>query len=159
MSTNLIQTTIDELNQISNRLLRDFSKVPDDRLNWAPSATARTPLAIFAHCGFSLGFIGRTLEGTPYPAPTMEQADAEFLEMEKTVLTRERALQLWEDSLAKYVAILQELREEDLASTVTLPFSLGAAPMHYMIGMGAVHTREHVAQLEYIQTIYGDREW
>lgn len=42
---------------------------------------------------------------------------------------------------------------------VVLPFGLGADPMSYMVSIGPIHTRENLAQLEYLQTIYGNREW
>jgi hypothetical protein len=154
-----VETAIGEAEQMNERLLRTFARVPDDRLTWAPSATARSAVELMAHCGFSLGFICELLGGTPYPAPTTAQADAEHLERERAVRTREEALSLWNSNHAKYVALIGAMAEEDMGRMVTLPFGLGAAPMSYMVGVGPLHTREHVAQLEYLQTIYGDREW
>jgi hypothetical protein len=52
-----INPAIQEANQLNERLLRNLAKTPDDRLNWSPSPTARTPLHLVAHCAFSLGFI------------------------------------------------------------------------------------------------------
>lgn len=150
---------IQEANQLNDRLMRNLAKTPDDRLNWSPSPTARTPLHLVAHCAFSLGFITTMLEGAPYPAKTMAQADAEFLEMEREITTRGQALALWENRFNRYVSFLSSLQPDQMDKMVKLPFGMGELPMHDMAGIGAVHTREHVAQLEYLQTIYGDREW
>ncbi len=150
---------IQEANQLNERLLRDLAKTSDDRLNWSPTPTARTPLQLVAHCAFSLGFIHAMLNGTPYPAKTTAEADAEFLEMEREVTTREQALSLWESRFHQYVSFLRSLQPDQMDTLVILPFEMGALPMHFMAGMGAIHTREHIAQLEYLQTIYGDREW
>ncbi|HEY3782072.1 MAG TPA: DinB family protein [Fimbriimonadaceae bacterium] len=157
--TREVAAAVEEVNQMGARLLRDFANVPEDRLNWTPSPTARSPLALVAHCGFSLGFICELLSGKPFAAPTTEQADAEHLALEKTITTRQQALDLWRANLTKYIALLESMSEEDMAKMVTLPFGLGAAPMSYMVSVGAIHTREHVAQLEYLQTVYGDRVW
>ncbi len=139
--------------------MRAFAKVPEDRLHWSPSPTARSPLAIVAHCALSLGFIGELLAGTPYAAPTTAQADAEHLQRERTITTRAQALDLWNANLTRFIAQLEAMNEEDMAKMVLLPFGLGSAPMAYMVGVAAIHTREHLAQLEYLQTVYGDREW
>lgn len=155
-SVNLV---IQEASQLNERLLRNLAKTPDDRLNWSPAPTARTPLHLVAHCAFSLGFITTMLEGTPYPAKTTAQADADFLEMEREITTREQALSLWENRFQRYISFLNALQTDQMETMVALPFGMGELPMHYMVGMGAVHTREHVAQLEYLQTIYGDRQW
>jgi len=148
-----------EAEQMNDRLLRTFAKVPDDRLRWAPSSSARTPLELVAHCGFSLGFICELLAGKPYPAPTTAQADAEHLERERAVSTRDEALELWTTNHAKYVALIEAMSPEDMSKMIRLPFGLGTAPMSYMVSVGPLHTREHMAQLDYLQTIYGDREW
>ncbi|BDI32158.1 hypothetical protein CCAX7_42090 [Capsulimonas corticalis] len=150
---------IQDVHQLNGRLLRNLAKIPDDRLNWSPAPTARTPLQLVAHCAFSLGFIHTMLNGTPYPAKTTALADAEFLEMEREITTREQALSLWENRFHQYLSFLISLQPDQMDTLVRLPFAMGELPMHFMAGIGAVHTREHVAQLEHLQTIYGDREW
>lgn len=155
----IIKQSIEDIKQLNHRMLRNLGKFPDDRLNWSPSSTARTPLQIVAHCGFSLGFITTMLNGTPYPTPTMAEADAEFLAMESTIKTREEALARWALGLDAFVAHLEQIKDDDLDKMVKLPFGMGELPLSYMVGVGSMHTREHLGQIEYLQTIYGDREW
>lgn len=154
-----VGAALDELDQVKGLLLRALEKTPDDRLAWSPSSTSRTPLQLVAHSAYSLGFIRDMLSGNPYPAPTTNEADAGFLEMDTGVETREAAIALLEEKAELLANYLTELGEEDMDRQVKLPFDLGFAPMHYILGVGAMHTRSHLAQLEYVQTIYGDRTW
>ncbi len=97
--------------------------------------------------------------GTPYPTPTMAEADAEFLEMDSQVSSREHAIELFEGKCAEFVKYLAGLSPEDLERMTNLPFQLGSAPLGAILGAGVMHTRSHLAQLEYLQTCYGDRAW
>jgi hypothetical protein len=154
-----VKATIADLTQAKDQMIRALNNVPQDKVDWSPAPSARSAIHIVAHSANSLGHISLTLLGTPYPAPTMAQADQEFLEAEKSVTTREAALELLEANFQKYVDVMQSLKSEDPNKMIPLPFGLGAAPLHFMVGMGALHTRTHTAQIEYLQTIYGDRTW
>jgi DinB superfamily len=154
-----IELTIGKLTDMKGRLERVFGNTPNDRLAWAPSPTARTPLGQIAHCANSLGFITKMLQGTPYDAPTPAEADVRFLELEKEVDTREKAKELLNRNFEGYVALLQQTTDEDLDKMVALPFGMGEAPFRFVMSAGYDHTLCHLGQLEYMQTIYGDRAW
>ncbi len=156
---NSVDAAIQDLNQAVDQLIGVFEKTPEDRVNWSPTVTSRTPVQLVVHSANSIGFIGAMLMGTPYPAKTMAEADAEFLVLEKKITTREEALQLLKAKRDAYIAILGSLTSDQLESIVTAPFGLGSVPMSLAITFGAAHTRGHMYQLEYLQTIYGDREW
>jgi hypothetical protein len=148
-----------ELDQVRGLFLRALDKTPDDRLTWSPSPSSRTPLQLAAHSAYSLGFIKTMLESHPYATPTMEQADAEFMEMDSGVETREQAVALLNQNAEALIAYLNSVQPSELDRMVMLPFGLGQAPLGNMLGVGSMHTRSHLAQLEYLQTIYGDRSW
>lgn len=76
---------------------------------------------------------------------------------EKEFTTRQQVLSLLEQTSAEYLAWLDTPTPEHLASTVHLPF--GPMPMAAGITLPAQHLSGHVAQMDYIQTIYGDRDW
>lgn len=154
------QAAVEEIQQLDERLKRNLEKVPDDRLQWSPAPSARNPLHLVAHCGFSLDFIRKMLEGEPpFPIPTTAGADAQFLEMESKITTREQALEIWSQSFDRFVAFLKTVNDEDMNRLVNLPFGMDPLRLRFMLGVGSMHTREHVAQLEYVQTAYGDRDW
>jgi hypothetical protein len=66
---------------------------------------------------------------------------------------------LLESNSATFMAILDELTPASLDSTLTLPFGLGAVPLPLALTFQSMHMNDHVGQLAYIQTIYGDRVW
>ena len=138
---------------------RILESTPDERLLWSPSPTARTPLAQVVHAATSLHHIHNAMMGTRYATPTREEADAEFLALEQKVTTREEALVLLDKNSAALIEWLDQLSEDELAGMVPLPFDLGEAPLEFMLAIPAWHTNDHAAQMDYIQTCYGDRRW
>lgn len=143
----------------AERLAFGLSTTPDERLNWSPSTTARTPLAIVAHAAFVVDCIRRTLDGDMFSIPTTAETDRSFREFERDFTTREHALELLEQNSAAYAAWLEALPPSRLNDIVKMPFSLGEVPMHLAVTLPAQHTRWHAAQLDYLQTIYGDHDW
>jgi len=142
-----------------DRMKRILESTPDDRLLWSPVPTARTPLAQVVHAATSIHHIHTALMGTRYATPTREEADAEFLALEAGITTREEALALLDKNSAAFIDWLDRLPEERLSDMVPLPFDLGEAPLNFMLLMPAWHTNDHAAQMDYIQTCYGDRSW
>ena len=79
--------------------------------------------------------------------------------MEKNYRTRESVESFLEDKAGAFLAFLDGVNEEQLLTLVTLPFGMGELPLGMMITFPAMHTMVHTGQLEYLQTIYGDRVW
>jgi hypothetical protein len=154
-----VEAAIGELEHVKGQFLRALENTPDERLNWSPSPTSRTPLQLMAHSAYSLGFIRTMFTGTPYPTPTMAEADAEFMEMDGKIGSREEAVNLFEEKCDDMVTYLRGLAADEMDRMIDMPFKLGQAPLGAVLGVGALHTRHHLAQLEYLQTIYGDRVW
>ena len=142
-----------------DRIKRILERTPDDRLLWSPALTARSPLAQVVHAANSINHIHTAMKGTRYATPTMAEADAEFLALEASFTTREQALALLDKNSQAYLDWLDQLPDENLSDMVPLPFDLGEAPMEFMLIMPAWHTNDHAAQMDYIQTCYGDRNW
>lgn len=158
MDTRVEQAASD-LRQAVGAMRQSLDKVPDERLNWSPSPTARSPLHIVAHSAFAIDFIRQMILGRPYPAPTTADADREFLEAEQAISTREQALSLLEGNCEEYCAAIGSLTDDQLTGFVEAPFGLGQVPTTLAITFGGMHTRHHQAQLDYVQTCYGDRAW
>lgn len=142
-----------------DRMKRVLETTPDDRLLWSPAPSARTPLALVAHSANSLKHILKMLNGTKYATPTRAEADEETRAFETTVTSRSQAHELLTANAAAMLAWFDGLTDADLAGTVPLPFDMGDAPLAAMLMVPAWHTNDHTAQLEYIQTCYGDRTW
>jgi len=156
MADTITQTKA-EFTRAKDRLVRALETTPDDRINWSPSPTARTPLEVAAHAAVSISGIRSMLQGKPMPFSGTAEMDSAFREKEKTLTSRTEVLALIEENSNKFLAWLDSLTPEQVAADIETPF--GAFPMANAITFPADHTRGHVAQIEYIQTIYGDREW
>lgn len=142
-----------------DRLKRILARTPDDRLPWSPAPSARSPLAEVVHAANSIHHIHTAMMGTRYATPTMEEADAEFLALESGFTNRDDALALLDKNSGALIDWLDQLSLERLSDMVPLPFGLGEAPLEFMLMVPAWHTNDHAAQMDYIQTCYGDRSW
>lgn len=154
-----IQSAKAEFLQAKAGLFHALSTTPDDRLTWSPSPTARSPLHQVVHAAQSVGNIHGFLDGRPFTVPTPEEADRGFREFERDFTRREEAVDLFERNAAAFVAFLDALEPERLGAMVTTPFGMGDVPTELAITFPAIHTRWHQAQIDYIQTIYGDLDW
>ena len=157
--SEVIQSAKQEFEQSRNRVLSLLESTPDDKLNWSPSPTARTPLALVAHAAMSLYNITEMLKGRPFGATATAVADKDFRKAEQEFTSRAAVVALFEKGAAEYVAWIDALTEEGLNDPITFPFGLGTGTVLYGLSAAARHTEAHIAQLEYIQTIYGDHDW
>jgi hypothetical protein len=153
-----IEAAKSEFERTSGRLLSDLDATPDDKLTWSPSPSARTPLELVYHCAMVVGGIHGSLDGSnPMPHMTTEQIDTFLRENEVKHGSKDEVVKVFQDSSAAYVAWLETLTEEKLGDKWDSPF--GEIPYTVAISLPTYHTANHIGQLEYIQTIYGDRIW
>ena len=139
----------------SAQLLHTFSFVPEDKLTWSPATGAKTALGIVAHCGLvNPAFAMLIRNEMPSEMPAPEQMMAMMAEREKAITSREQAIQHIETSTAEVLAALDQLTHEDLALSPNSPF--GAMPMMFWMFLPGNHMLMHAAQIDYLQTIWGD---
>jgi len=141
------------------QLCHALANTPDDRLNWSPSPTARTPLHQVVHAAEAIGNIHGMIAGGIFPVTTTAEADAGFRAQERRFTTREEALALLDAKSDAYVAFLDGMTDKQLDGLMTAPFGLGQVPVRIALSFPVEHTVWHVAQLDYIQTVYGDHDW
>lgn len=146
-----------EFIRAKNRMAAALATTPDDKIHWSPSETARTPIHQVAHAAMSITGMQDWFSGKPFPFKDMKELDDFSREKEKEFTTREQALGLLEENSNGYLAWIDSLSDETVASTFESP--MGAFPMASAITFPADHIRAHAAQIDYIQTIYGDRDW
>jgi hypothetical protein len=138
------------------RVANSLATTLDDKINWSPSLTARTPIEIVAHCASAVHGIQGMLQGKPFPFPSIPEADAAFRLDEKRYKTREQVLTLLDEASNSYIAYLDALTPEQVASTIAIG---GEVPLAAAMTFPADHNRGHAAQIEYLQTIWGDHDW
>ncbi|HLO98842.1 MAG TPA: DinB family protein [Fimbriimonas sp.] len=149
------QTCIDNLNQESQRMLKLLSFVPDDKLNWAPSSSARTALQLVAHCAVTNPVFQAVITSNlPDPCPEPGEFFALLKEQELAVTTREQAIELLTKSTADLSSAMSAVDDAQMATSPNSPF--GPLPMGFWLGVTHAHFAGHNGQLEYLQTIWGD---
>lgn len=139
------------------QLLRTFEFVPEDRLGWSPSSTARTALQIVAHCGTANVAFATVLRGEELPLPSNpEEAAALIRAGGREVETREVAVKLVEDSTAEVIAALDRVTADMIETAPTSPF--GPLPFPVWMSLPSIHMSGHARQIDYLQTIWGDTD-
>ena len=136
-------------------LLRTFAFVPDDKLTWSPSPTARSAIQIVAHCGLANSAFSGLLRGEPLPLPAdPAEAAAQIRAAGRDVASREEAVRLVEDGTARVIAAVDRVTPEMVATTPDSPF--GPLPFPVWMTISALHMGGHARQVDYIQTVWGD---
>src|SRR5437660_150029 len=157
MAKQTINDAKAEFTRAKDRLAKDLKTTKDDKINWSPSSTSRTPVECVAHAAMSIEGIQGMLTGKPFPFSGVDELDAFSRQEEAKFKSREQALGLLEEKSKGYLNWLDTLTPEQIGSTIELPF--GSFPLAAAITFPADHLRCHAGQIEYIQTIYGDRDW
>jgi len=155
---DIISQTKAELVRAKEQMARALATTPDDRINWSPSPTARTPIQQVAHAANAIPGIQGMATGKPFPFKSLAEFDAAMRAEEAGFNDREQARALLETNTAAYLSWLDTLTPEQIASPVQMPFG-PPVPLSVAITFAAYHLRGHVAQMDYIQTIYGDQDW
>ncbi|RYG31436.1 DinB family protein [bacterium] len=136
-------------------LLKTFEFVPDEKLTWSPTESARSPIWIVAHCGGANAAFAAILRGEPLPMPEDPvEASAMIRNTGRDVQSREEAVKSVEESTAALIAALDGVTEEMTNSMTPTPF--GPMPFRMWMEVPAPHMSGHARQIDYIQTIWGD---
>lgn len=130
-----------------------------DRLTWSPSKSARSPLQVAAHVAIGGRDMLGNLTGNTFPIETTEEAEQFHRERDSKVESLEECTQMLDDLTRDYFSWLDGLTEKSLDEPMKLPFGMGEMPVSMGITFMPLHVQWHTAQINYIQTIYGDHDW
>ena len=142
-----------------DRLVNSFKHVPADRLTWSPSPTSRTPVEVVGHTAQAIKNMLGNLTGDTFSIPNSEEAERIFREEDRMYKEKDAVLAQLNTNAEAYLAWLQGVSDEELEEVLPMPFGLPSMPRRSVIGFMAIHAMCHAAQIDYIQTIYGDRDW
>lgn len=137
--------------------LRNFSKVPDDKLTWVPAPTAKSALRIAAHTALYAGRFAKMIRDQALPVPSnisewVAQRDAE----EEAITDREQIETIFREGTAEVLAALDALTEEDI--NLVIDSGQGwTMSMRYLITLPAWHTANHTGQIDFLQTCWDDQ--
>jgi hypothetical protein len=135
--------------------LRVLSFVPADKLTWSPAPTAKSALEIAAHCaGYSAAFAWIIRAGK-FPC-TVEEFRATVHSAIDSITTLEEAEAMLRKGIADSITALDTVKPEQVGSIVDSP--QGSTPFNFFLTLPAAHLESHVAQIDYLQTCWGDLE-
>lgn len=156
-ASDLIERSKRDAETARAQLLKTFEFVPEDKLTWSPSPTARTALQIVAHCGAANGAFAAVLRGEEPPlSKDPGEAAAQIRDGGKDVATRAAAIRSVNDSTAAVIAALDRVTPDRIGTTPDSPF--GPIPFTVWMNLPSMHMGSHAHQIDYLQTIWGDLE-
>jgi hypothetical protein len=138
--------------------LRNFSFVPDDKLTWTPTPTAKSAIRIAAHTALYAGRFARMIQDRKLPGSDsisewIAQRDAE----EAAITSRAEIERIFRKGTDEVIAALDALTPE--ATDATLESGFGwSMPMTFLMNLPGWHATLHAGQIDYLQTCWGDQE-
>lgn len=155
--SSVIEFAKQDLNQNINIFLRNFSRVPDDQLNWAPTPTAKSALRIAAHTSLYLGRFAKMIQEQKLPqVDDLDSWLAQIVEEESAVMSKQQVIDAFRIGEKRVHEAYDSLKPEDINKT------LGSGPeaslsMAFLIKLPAWHTVLHLGQIDYLQTCWNDQ--
>ena len=138
-------------------LIRTFNAVPDDKLYWKPMDKGRCALDAFGEAAQTCAMVAGLVQSKGEIKPSREM----FAKMadERATWSKADALDAMNTNSAALYAAIDGLSEDDLAMPVTMPMGGGMTmPLGAWVMMAYRAFISRFAQINYIQTLYGDTE-
>ncbi len=137
--------------------LRNFSHVPDDKLNWTPTPTSKSPLRISAHTALYAGRFAAMIRNRALPAPdNLDEWVASNNAEETAIASREEMERVFRTGTAEVLAALDSLTIEEVE--MTLQSDQGwSIPMKQVMALPGWHATLHLGQIDYLQTCWDDQ--
>ena len=126
-------------------MIKNLAATPDDKLNWKPSASAKSVLQIAAHVAATNDFFIKSFQGSP--------PETEFPAIFKWIDGHAEGWTTREVVTAELNRSSQEL--DDFFGKVTPDCFEGGNPP-IALWVSAFHAIGHSAQIDYLQTCWGD---
>lgn len=133
-----------------------LSFVPEDKLNWAPTPTAKSAFQIAAHTAVTAGNFAAMIRERHLPQ-NVEEHLAKTAQAEAALTTLAEIEAAFRANTAEVVEALGTLTAEDVG--LRLDSGQGwSAPMTWIMNLPTLHATGHTYQLDYLQTCWGDQE-
>lgn len=141
--------------QAMEQFLLVLSHVPADKLTWSPVPTAKSALQIAAHCaGYSGGF-ALLISAGKFPMDVQDFLGPIQTRIE-SITTLEQAEATLRQGIADTLTALDTVRPEQIGAMIDTPH--GKWPFLFFMTIPANHLLGHTAQIDYLQTCWGDQE-
>lgn len=149
------QLLISTIQSGHDELLRTFNAVPDDKLGWKPLDSGKPVLELFGGTAQVAGMMRQLVESKGEIKPSLDK----FRQMaaESADWSKSDALQHMETNHNGFMAALESIDESELAKPITMELGGGLTmPLAAWVLMSYRTYVSRFAQINYIQTLYGD---
>lgn len=137
--------------------LRNFRYVPDDKLNWSPAPSAKSPLRVAAHTALYAGRFAKMIRERQLPSPeNLDEWLAEREQEEIAITSRDEMERVFRQGTAEVVEALDSLKPEEVELQLTSPAGF-SMPMTQLIALPGWHATLHAGQIDYLQTCWDDQ--
>ena len=138
--------------------LRNFAHVPDDKLNWKPTPTAKSALRVAAHTALYAGRFAKMIKDRQLPRPdNIEEWVAKNNAEESAIVDRNEIERVFREGTAAVIEAVDSLTPEELDSVLDSGQGF-KMEMRQLINLPGWHATLHLGQIDYLQTCYGDQE-
>ena len=140
------------------QFLKTLSFVPDDKLDWTPSPTAKSAIRIAAHTAIYAGVFAKMIRDRKLPfGNEIPEFVARINAAAEALTSRTEIENLFRKNTDEVIAALDTLTPEAIG--LTLDTGLGwTVPMTRLMMLPGVHAFSHAAQIDYLQTCWGDQD-
>lgn len=138
--------------------LKVFSFVPDQKLNWTPTPTAKSAIRIAAHTALYAERFARMIQDRKLAAvDNLEEWLAQRNAEEAAVTSRMEIEGFFRRGTEEVIAALDSLTPEDIE--ISLDSGQGwSMPMTFLMNLPGFHATLHAGQIDYLQTCWDDQE-
>jgi hypothetical protein len=155
---SLVAASKESAVQGMEHFLKVFSFVPDERLDWTPSPTAKSAIRIAAHTAIYPAVFAKMIRDRRLPFGDEIPEFVTRIEAATEALTsRPEVESVFRKGTDEVLAALDRLTPEAIGTS--LDSGLGwSMPMTFLMDLPGVHAFSHAAQIDYLQTCWGDQE-
>ena len=155
---NLIESCKSLAVEGMEEFLKTFSFVPDEKLTWTPTPTAKSAIRIAAHTALYAGrFAGMISTRKLPPMDNLAEWTARKNAEEAAITSREDVEAIFRRGTDEVLVALDSLTPEAIAAP--LDFGVGySPPMTFLMNLPGTHALSHAAQIDYLQTCWDDQE-
>jgi DinB family protein len=138
--------------------LKTFSFVPEDKLTWTPTPTAKSAIRIAAHTALYAGRFAVMIGTRKLPVTgSLEEWRVQRNAQEAAITSRADVEAIFRRGTDEVLAALDSLTPELIAAP--LDFGVGySPPMTFLMNLPGMHAISHAAQIDYLQTCWDDQE-
>ncbi len=142
-------------------LARTFAAVPDDKLNWRPLDQGRSAIDLAGDAAQTPLLALQLLQLAPGATPPAMRETFAKMSAERAAWSRDDVMQHLEANHQNLASAIEAMSDEELARPLSIPMRPDFALTLPLTGWAMMAYRAYIsrfAQINYIQTLYGDME-